>query len=951
MRAPARLLPAAALSLVVACDSNRAPTGVAHDSTAPRPQLSTAATTGRTYTVTVSADSSIYNDPDVGTVDDDFICDNSMVKARPTDPVLCSFRGAVRNHLSNRMAGNVIQFNVDSIRLSGPVFGFGGTVTIDGRGRGRVVVQGPWGAGGGNNVGLSLSVCNSLITGLLIRGFGGGGIALGSESGCSGGNRIDGNYIGTDRSGSYAVRPPTTAPNESGIFIASPNNVLQGNTIGGHRRTGVVIAGPSADRNVLFGNRIGIGNDPIAPMPNGHGVVIERLSGATGKSPSRNVIGAPGAAQGNLIIASADSSPVRLLFADSTRVEGNRLGVGDDVARTAHANRSAIVLLGNVYNGGGPQGNVIRLNTIGGSRSHGIDVSASVGNEVMENVVTGAGAAGIRVEGTGNVVAGNSVDGSGADGIALLNGSPTVWGGQVAGNTVVRSRGAGINAEQVQLGGIMISPGNRVEGNGAGGIILGSQASVSLNTVTGNAVAGVRVRGSRNSVASNTISGNAGPGVVVELPTAVRNSIRANALSGNGAPAGLGIDLGPAGVTPNDPSDADVGANDLQNFPVVTYAGSYGASVRMAGTLTSRPSGTYALDFHASSACDASGHGEAQTYLGTATVATDAAGVGSFNATLPKAVAVGSYVTATATDATGSTSELSACIRVVNDVSLDRRILFASDRHPPGWYQQLYIMNADGTGVQQLTTGNAHTEQPSGSPDRTRGAFASFRDGNWELYTLTLATGATTRLTNHPGMDGSPRWSPDGTRIAFISDRGGAAWPNQNIDVYVLTLATGAVARLTTTAGWDGQPAWSPDGKKLAFTNQGTHGYGVIYLHDVATGAATPLGTEGDASDPAWSPDGKKIAFMSTNYVSSGLALWTHDLATGARQQITAEIDPDWNMAPDWSPDGTSIVYERYDPTEGPPQIPRLHIRNLQTGSDTRLSPPGATYKQPAWRR
>ena len=138
----------------------------------------------------------------------------------------------------------------------------------------------------------------------------------------------------------------------------------------------------------------------------------------------------------------------------------------------------------------------------------------------------------------------------------------------------------------------------------------------------------------------------------------IGNSIRGNAIDQN---TGLGINLAPAGVTPNDVGDADSGANLLQNFPVLLAAAA-GATTRVAGTVSSAPNTTYVLDFYASPAADPSGYGEGARWLGFATVSTDAAGNASFDVLLSGASVAGEWITATATDPAGNTSEFSAAL-------------------------------------------------------------------------------------------------------------------------------------------------------------------------------------------------------------------------------------------------------------------------------------------------
>jgi hypothetical protein len=127
---------------------------------------------------------------------------------------------------------------------------------------------------------------------------------------------------------------------------------------------------------------------------------------------------------------------------------------------------------------------------------------------------------------------------------------------------------------------------------------------------------------------------------------------------------GLGIDLGDDGVTPDDKRDADAGPNDLQNFPFLTAVTPKGKFVKIHGLLFSTPRTTFRLEFFSNDACDPSGYGEGQTFLGFAYVKTNKAGIASFNITLPISLPPGAFVTSTATDPGGSTSEFSNCVRL-----------------------------------------------------------------------------------------------------------------------------------------------------------------------------------------------------------------------------------------------------------------------------------------------
>ncbi len=143
--------------------------------------------------------------------------------------------------------------------------------------------------------------------------------------------------------------------------------------------------------------------------------------------------------------------------------------------------------------------------------------------------------------------------------------------------------------------------------------------------------------------------------------------ISGNSISYSGS---LAIDLipigGDLGVTPNDLGDVDTnGGNELQNFPVLQAAETDGGGVNVVGMLNSHANRAYRVEFFANEACDPSGHGEAERFLGYADVTTDGLGDAGFESRVLGSVGAGEFVTATATDlVAGTTSELSACVVV-----------------------------------------------------------------------------------------------------------------------------------------------------------------------------------------------------------------------------------------------------------------------------------------------
>ena len=163
--------------------------------------------------------------------------------------------------------------------------------------------------------------------------------------------------------------------------------------------------------------------------------------------------------------------------------------------------------------------------------------------------------------------------------------------------------------------------------------------------------------------------GDAGIGIAPELLPRIFDLFVQAEHSLDRANGGLGIDLGDYQTTTNDICDADVGANRLQNFPVLTQAVS-GNGIGVRGALNSKPNSVFALQFLASPGCDPSGYGEGQILLGQTTLATGASCATNFVAALPGSIPAGYVVTATATDSANNTSEFSACVTVVTAPSL-----------------------------------------------------------------------------------------------------------------------------------------------------------------------------------------------------------------------------------------------------------------------------------------
>jgi autotransporter-associated beta strand protein len=333
--------------------------------------------------------------------------------------------------------------------------------------------------------------------------------------------------------------------------------------------------------------------------------------------------------------------------------------------------------------GPGATGNVVEGNYVGldstgsfavGIQFLGIGVDSSAANNIIGGTTAGAG----------NVISGNvngvEIGGSGTMG-NLVEGNyigTNAMGSAAVGNSggVIVSAGATSNT----IGGTAAGAGNLISGNSGVGVDI-EDTGTSANALQGNLIGtdptgtaavpngsfGVGIGGGpTNNViggtqagAGNTIAFNLGAGVLVGSAatdtTTINNSIRANSIFSNG---GLGIDLGEDGVTANHPGGVVAGPNNFQNYPVLVTAFP-GSSTAASGTLNALPNATFTLDFYANATPDPSGFGQGQRYLGSTQVVTDVLGNASFSEVTLGASSAGEWLTATATDSAGDTSEFS----------------------------------------------------------------------------------------------------------------------------------------------------------------------------------------------------------------------------------------------------------------------------------------------------
>jgi hypothetical protein len=484
----------------------------------------------------------------------------------------------------------------------------------------------------------------------------------------AGSNRIEGNVI-----------------SEAGVTISSSKNIVGGtargagnsfSTNGNHN--GLFLKGLLATDNQVQGNSFVVNPNSCAPnhtCPIGVAIV-------TGNA-SNNIIGGTTPQAGNVI----SGSPILMTSGAGNLIQGNFIGI--DVTGTLASNNNFGVGIDGETN-----------DTIGGTTPQ------------ARNVISGNGGFGIGINSDGITVTGHLIQGNyiGTDvtgtkavgngqGISLAFARGITIGGAITGarNIISANRANGIEIIGFPLSfpiscgplGIMPLPNSdfEIQGNYIGTDVTGTQP-------LGNGGDGIRIglKAFSHDIRANRIAFNGRSGVSIPEPgfpggddlPAFRVRIVDNSIFSNGA---LGIDLGADGVTANDFSDVDEGANLRQNFPELLSSGSVNAApaatgsvspaalTTVRGSFNSVPNSTFTLQFFLGSGCTASG----QQFVGaipiplqpTQQVTTDNNGNAMFTFTFefPGGMSSG-FVNSTATDAVGNTSEFSACIAVENPNAL-----------------------------------------------------------------------------------------------------------------------------------------------------------------------------------------------------------------------------------------------------------------------------------------
>ncbi|MEN7548943.1 T9SS type A sorting domain-containing protein [Rapidithrix thailandica] len=313
-------------------------------------------------------------------------------------------------------------------------------------------------------------------------------------------------------------------------------------------------------------------------------------------------------------------------------------------------------------------GDVYAGNQVDGLRGI-INTQGEIRFTLVEIVSRSNGNNGLWLEGFGGVggqlfleTSESQFVGNASAGLRLSNGSTVIdlFRAEVERNFMTGNTEGGIFTFGVNLLNSIVN--NEIIDNQGPGILLaeGSQARVDSNLLSGNTFGILTTENSFGSFENNTLTEN---NIAIALTgTGVGTPFLGNLIFNN---TSLGIDLGNDGVTPNDQGDVDTGPNNLQNFPELSQATFANNTLVVDGTLNSRPDAIFRLEFFANTACDASGFGEGEQFIGFHEVMTGANGEVNFSAGFNGLVIpVNAFITAIATDTSFNSSEFSACVQV-----------------------------------------------------------------------------------------------------------------------------------------------------------------------------------------------------------------------------------------------------------------------------------------------
>ena len=219
-----------------------------------------------------------------------------------------------------------------------------------------------------------------------------------------------------------------------------------------------------------------------------------------------------------------------------------------------------------------------------------------------------------------------------------------------------------------------------------------------------------------------------------------------------------------------------------------------------------------------------------------------------------------------------------------------------------GGYKEIFVADVLGRHIKQITRHKSLAVSPKFSPDGTLLAYTSYHPGNPNLYITNWEEAKTTKaISRHSGLNLAPAWSPNGKTMVITLSLDG------NPDLYLINTTGTILDRLTNNLGINVSPTWSPDGKHLAFVSDRS-GTPQIYIMNVKTKSVRRITFQGsDNTEPSWSPDGEWITY--SGLYEGHYQIFIIKPEGGQPLQLTWLRDD--HESPSWSPDSRQIVFSR----------------------------------------